>query len=76
MSENRHVNALDEALANAPNGHRVSEAVSKLLGRCQKCTEWDRGCTQFAREEWIRLLITEGEKCDRMSEPALDKLTN
>lgn len=63
---NHIVNDLNEALANAPGEKREPIQVGRLLAHCrQVCTEWDRGCTRFEREEWIRLLITPSRSCDR-----------
>ena len=66
MSEKHVVNALIEALANAPGKKREPIQVGRLLAYCQqRCPEWFRSCGLHDREEWIRLLILEGETCDR-----------
>ena len=66
---NAIVTALDAAITNASVPTREPSAVGKLLVLCQtnhECGEWDeeQGCQRMSREEWIRLLITPGERCE------------
>ncbi len=52
MSENRIVNALLEALDNAPGPKREHITVGRLLAQCQQvCPEWFRCCE---RHDWRR----------------------
>ena len=62
------VNALLEALTNAPGETREQIQVERLLVRCQRdCPfdEWHHGCGRYDREEWIRVMIDPGRTCDR-----------
>ncbi len=66
MSENRVVNNLIEALENAPGEKREPIQVGRLLAHCQQvCPEWFRSCQRYGMEEWIRIMITPGRRCDR-----------
>lgn len=75
MSNNRIVNALTEALDNAPGPNREPAEVGQLLAYCQQeCSDWSqpgqpRGCGRYDLGGWIRVMVTPGAACDQRGGP-------
>lgn len=66
MFKSRIVNGLIESMSNAEGPIRELQEVGRMLTYCQqRCEPDERECQLLDREQWIRVLITPGERCDR-----------